>query len=132
MQAGVCSRSYSHRAASACIRHAAPRAARIRQHAHVSNSRAQPVNSQQSLEHSSDTAMPAGSPGALMLAALIMVQCIAPGGAVRPLPAAAVAVPQSPPATFVGPARVVDGDTLYIGQDKFRLYGVGAMMCNCF
>jgi hypothetical protein len=27
---------------------------------------------------------------------------------------------------FEGPARIVDGDTLYIGKDKVRLYGVDA------
>jgi hypothetical protein len=36
-------------------------------------------------------------------------------------PGAALAVE---PASWTGPARVVDGDTLYIGEVKFRLYGV--------
>ncbi|KAJ9524085.1 hypothetical protein QJQ45_022554 [Haematococcus lacustris] len=37
-----------------------------------------------------------------------------------------VPLAQAAPDTFVGTARVVDGDTLYIGSEKFRLYGVDA------
>lgn len=58
--------------------------------------------------------------GAMLLSALVL---LGPGvEAARP-PAALAAAPAGPD-TFTGPAKIVDGDTLYIGQEKFRLYGV--------
>jgi endonuclease YncB( thermonuclease family) len=60
----------------------------------------------------------------ILLAALVTANV---AGAVSMPPALAAA-----PDTIVGPARVVDGDTLYIGNDKFRLYGVGSFhACAC-
>ncbi len=50
---------------------------------------------------------------ALALAAAMMVGCSHGGSALA-----------AEPASWTGPARVVDGDTIYIGETKFRLYGV--------
>lgn len=55
--------------------------------------------------------------GALLLAAFVTVGSWGVDAA-QPQPATAAND------TITGQARVVDGDTLYIGQEKFRLYGV--------
>jgi len=54
--------------------------------------------------------------GAMFLATLLAVGALQVEGARFPPPAKAQ--------SWVGQARVVDGDTLQIGQEKFRLYGV--------